>query len=229
MRVSHKIITYAILFAMKVYFIRHGESASNAQDIHQFRDVPLSERGQEQARKLAERFSDIDFDLLVSSTFTRAIETADIINAKHDKKILESPLFVETKRPSEILGKEYKSTEARAIHSALVAHRDDLDWRYSDEETFTELKERGTQALQFLIEHKAERIVVVSHGDIIRLLLSIMQHEEDISPKLFHRFRYFAPTQNTGVTVCHFGNLGRGDAQEKRWHLISWNDHAHLE
>jgi len=213
---------------MKVYFIRHGESASNAQDIHQFPNVPLSEKGQEQARKLAERFSNIDFDLLVSSTFRRARETADIVNTKHNKEILESPLFAETKRPSEILGKEYRSTEARAIHNALVSHRNDPDWRYSDEETFTELLERGLQALQFLVGHKAERIVVVSHGDIIRLLLSIMQHGEDISPELFHRFRYFAPTQNTGVTVCHFGNLVRGDTQEKRWYLISWNDHEHL-
>ena len=72
-------------------------------------------KGQEQAHKLAERFADIDFDLLVASTFGRARETAEIINTKHDKKIFESSLFVETNRPSELVGKKYKDPEASAL------------------------------------------------------------------------------------------------------------------
>ena len=208
---------------MNVYFIRHGESVLNKERVHQYDDTPLSGQGQEQARLLAERFANLDFDLLVTSTFTRARETAEIVNSKHNKKILESPLFAETKRPSEILGKKYDDPEARTIYEDYVlANRNKPDWRYSDEESFADLKLRARNALQFLIDHEAERIVVVTHGDILKLFLAFMQHGDDLTAELYHRFRHFAPTKNTGITICHHNDT-------KGWFLISFNDHAHLE
>ena len=43
--------------ASEILIIRHGESVSNAARVVQLPDVPLSEQGQEQARRLAEAAS----------------------------------------------------------------------------------------------------------------------------------------------------------------------------
>jgi len=214
---------------MKVYFIRHGEDVFTIQKIYQGPNSSLSEKGREQAHQVAERFANINFNLLVMSPFKRAKDTADIINERHNKKILESPLFAETKRPSEVIGKGFQDPETLAVYIEIEAHENDPHWRYSDEETFDEIRRRGIKALQFLVEHETDRIIVICHGNMLRVMMSIMQHGEDLSPELFYRFRNFAPTNNTGVTVCHYGNLRRGDTNKKGWTLISWNDHSHLE
>lgn len=65
----------------RVYIIRHGETNWNVKGKIQGGgfDIPLNENGKLQALKAAEYLKDVPFDLIASSSLSRAKETADII------------------------------------------------------------------------------------------------------------------------------------------------------
>jgi len=91
-----------------------------------------------------------------------------------------------------------------------------------------ELRDRGIRALGYLIKRNKEKILVITHGDILKMMVSIMQHGEKVDSSLFNAFRTFAPPNNTGFTVCYYGLPNQGGGATERWYLISWNDDAHL-
>lgn len=62
---------------MKVYVVRHGQSASNKSNVRNGQtDVPLTEQGYEDARKAGAKIKCVQFDRIFSSDLIRAIETA---------------------------------------------------------------------------------------------------------------------------------------------------------
>jgi len=66
----------------RIWLIRHAESTWNAAGRWQGQaDPPLSERGRQQARSLAEGLRDEGLELLVTSDLGRAAETAGIVGA----------------------------------------------------------------------------------------------------------------------------------------------------
>src|SRR6266404_6372240 len=59
--------------------LRHGESQWNLENrFTGWVDVPLTEKGREEARRAAERLRDIRFDKAYTSVLQRATETLDI-------------------------------------------------------------------------------------------------------------------------------------------------------
>jgi broad specificity phosphatase PhoE len=64
---------------MKIYFTTHATSKDNEAKISSgWKDVELSERGIQQARKLVEIFKDIKIDLICCSDLKRAVDTVKI-------------------------------------------------------------------------------------------------------------------------------------------------------
>ena len=64
---------------MKVFFVRHGQSIANLQKIYAGQsDVPLTEKGREEAAAIAPILASISFDRVYSSDLSRAIETQQI-------------------------------------------------------------------------------------------------------------------------------------------------------
>jgi len=66
---------------MRIYLIRHGETVSNASRTIQHPHTPLSERGQEQARRLAERMRGLPLAAVLTSDYARARATAEAVSA----------------------------------------------------------------------------------------------------------------------------------------------------
>src|SRR3954451_11247139 len=65
-----------------VYLARHGESDWNVERRWQgHADRPLTERGRQQARPLAERLAAVDLDAVYASDLRRAWETAEAVAA----------------------------------------------------------------------------------------------------------------------------------------------------
>lgn len=62
---------------MAIYLIRHGETAFNKARVVQHPEVPLSERGVAQARRLAERLADAGITRILCSDMARARMTAE--------------------------------------------------------------------------------------------------------------------------------------------------------
>ena len=205
---------------MKVYFIRHGESEANALNIHQGRDGKLSENGIRQAEILANRIAKLSIDFILSSSYKRAGQTANIINNTLQKEIKYSDLLIERRHPPEIVGKTPSDPKSIKIRKTIDENYGKEGWRFSNEEAFKDLKERAFAVLQSISELKKENIVVITHGAFLRLLLCTIIFGEDITPQIHKKFIEHVHNDNTGITLCEYTN--------NTWRLLTWNDLAHL-
>ncbi len=209
----------------KVYFVRHGESESNAGNLRGTHETPLTEKGREQAAFIAERIAKLPVDILVSSTMTRACDTAGYIAEKIAKDIQFSDLFVEARTALEIRGKPRDSEEAIRVTKLFFENFGKPDWRYSDEENFFDLKERAAKALEFLAARPEENIAVVTHGFFMRIVIAYAVFGEKLTATECQQFTRTFHMENTGLSI-----LGHDPAEDALWPwwLWVWNDHAHL-
>jgi broad specificity phosphatase PhoE len=81
---------------MKLIIVRHGETPDNINDISQGqRETVLTEKGREQAIKLAERLKDEKIDFIYSSDLKRTKQTLQEILKFHDSPVVYSNLLRE--------------------------------------------------------------------------------------------------------------------------------------
>ena len=75
---------------MKLYIVRHGETAWNKHHkVQGVADIPLAENGILLAEKTGEALKDVSFDLCITSPLIRARKTAELILEKKDARIRE--------------------------------------------------------------------------------------------------------------------------------------------
>lgn len=208
---------------MHVYFVRHGESEANLSMIRQGPDEPLSRIGVMQAKALAKRATRIPADVIFSSTYRRAEETAGYIQKALGKSATHTPLFRELTPPSELVGLPIHGEESARAHELKHLHEHEPDWHLSDEENFYDAKARAKEALQFLEELPFHSAIVVTHSQLMLHIAAAILLPETISPSAQRTFMQHMQISNTGISMCEF--LGT----EKGWRLVTWNDNAHLE
>lgn len=82
---------------MKLYAVRHGETTWNKEHLIQgHTDIPLDEKGIEQARETALALKDIRFDLIFVSPLKRAEQTLAEIRVYHPSTpVIEEPRLEE--------------------------------------------------------------------------------------------------------------------------------------
>ena len=74
---------------MDLYLVRHGESDIPVDSVQH--DYPLSALGQEQARRLGERFRGLTIDHLITTPYRRTQQTAAAIAATTGVQVIEEP------------------------------------------------------------------------------------------------------------------------------------------
>jgi broad specificity phosphatase PhoE len=205
---------------MNVYFIRHGETTANYNWIHQDAKTELSENGRKQAQFLANRLKKINLDLIVTSTYERTKDTANIIKNEINKPLISSDLFIEIKRPSEVEGLRYDDPKVVKIRNKIILNFHEPSFRHSDEESFYDLSDRSKKALTYLEELTEANILVVTHGDFIRCLLGQILLGNKFDSHDFLNIKEKFSLNNTAITLCEY--------KEGKWKLITWNDFAHL-
>ncbi|MBU1092426.1 histidine phosphatase family protein [Patescibacteria group bacterium] len=204
-----------------IYFVRHGESDDNYGSTYSGDEAVLSANGVRQAEFVASRLDKLPIEVILASPLNRARQTAEIINDVLRKPIEFTELLKEVKKPTDLIGKNLESDEAQKIISQYDLHKNEPDWKYSDEESFNERKNRLIQFVQQLISQERKNILVVSHGGVIRLIMAYMLFGKEMMPEETYRFMNFLRLDNTGVTVCHLWG-------KDSWSLANWNDLAHL-
>lgn len=205
-----------------IYFVRHGQSEGNALHVYQSGRIPLSELGHEQAQITAKRFSNITGDLLLSSPYTRAYETAEYISKTVNLPIEKSELFVERKRPSIQEEKSKELEELKAIDKAIADNWEISDYRHSDEENFNDLKQRAQKAFEFLETREEDNIVIVTHKNFLHCLVWYRLFGSHVTAKEAKVVTNNLVMSNTGIVWMQF------DEDKTDWNIITWNDHAHL-
>ena len=205
---------------MKLFLVRHGESVYNRIRVHQRPTTPLSSRGKKQARLVARELGKVKPSIILSSKYTRAMQTAQIIGRALGKKVVYTELLNERKFPSEIAGKRAGALTAK-IRRLEVKHIGDPSWHYSDDENEYELRSRALRALRFIKGTGKRSVLVVTHGVFLRTMLTTILLGKDARPEDYVRVRHMFESRNTGITEL--------EADEKgKWRLLTFNDYSHL-
>ncbi len=206
-----------------IYFIRHGETILNAKHIRQGPDGSLSEKGKEQAFKTAMRFPQKKGkpQIIITSPYERAKETADIISKELNLKIEYSELLIERRNPSEIIGHGGDEELVKRIIDKIDKsfHSDNL--RYSDEENFTDLKKRAKKLLYYCAKRREKRIMMVTHSIFLKMIASYILYGDNLNASMYNSLSHFNPVNNASITIC---SCQTHWFKKDEWKIIVWND-----
>ncbi len=211
---------------MNIYFVRHGSTNGNEAGEYQLPVVELSEKGVKQAQFMAKRFESIPVDVVFASSMTRAAQTARIIAERTGHTVTENPLFEEIKRPSVVRGRNREDAEVKSIMRIVKDTFADPHKRHSDEEDYFQLKQRAEEAMAFLSGRKEQNILVVTHGEFLKMVLALVIFGDKITPEAYDHIRRTFVPHNTGITLIQY-DLSFG-LHDSGWYVLGWNDHAHL-
>lgn len=148
--------------------IRHGQTDWNKAGKMQGQvDIPLNERGREQAHETGQKLKDegYAFDVLVSSPLSRAYETAQIVGSYLGLEVEKTyPNLVE-RAYGEAEGAQLTYAESRTVY-------EDFEGVESEREVFARTVK---VLLEIADEYPEQRVIAVAHGSVIRRALSAAQ------------------------------------------------------
>ncbi|MBP9836610.1 MAG: histidine phosphatase family protein [Candidatus Pacebacteria bacterium] len=205
----------------KIYIVRHGQTDTNELDIVSGENGVLSEKGKQQAQKLAERFLHVNFDHLLTSDYERAVETASFIAEVKGKTLVIEPLIRELGRPTEFLGKSRTSPEYLAFLNTFDENINDPNWHFSDEENFFDIFKR-VEELFVKLEALDGDMVIVSHARIIALMTLFVLMGKKLIPDVWKIGMKNMIVSNTGITTFAYNE------KNQHWQLQMFNDRAHF-
>jgi len=197
--------------------VRHGETAWNAGLKFQgHTDVPLSQRGIEQAGSLARRLNNRKFTAFYASDLTRAIETAEIVAVPHGMTVEPVPALREVNFGS-WEGLTFKEIKERFTELAQRWWDNPMDIPVPEGETLAELALRVNGAVRWIVEHHldGQEVVVVSHGGPIRTIIATVL---GMDLNYYWRLRL----DNACLNIIDFSSSDSGV-------LALFNDRSHLE
>ena len=132
---------------MILYVVRHGESVFNIEGRYGgFIDTPLTLKGLGQAKQLAKKLNDINFEIIITSSLMRARQTAEII-----KDVFNIPFVVSDEFKERNMGVYGGLTQEEIIEKYPVLWDRNCTCQWNDAptngETYQQFDERITKAL----------------------------------------------------------------------------------
>lgn len=157
-----------------IYLVRHGQNEDNANGIlNGHRDMPLTELGREQARKLAAsiRTQGLQFDVVYASPLSRALETARILadgaglpDPQIYDDLIERDFGDMTGRPA---------SNIKKLCAPDIIETDTVTYFLCPDgaETFPELLARAHRLCDDMTrQHPDQTMLLVCHGDIGKMI-----------------------------------------------------------
>ena len=198
----------------EIIFIRHGETEWNSQQRMQgHSNSDLSSVGQAQIQALGQWMKNVPFDHIYSSDSLRAKQTAEAITqfSGHELKI---DLRLREKNLGVFEG--LTSEEARKLHPEVFSLFKTAGSKYviDEGESTQQLQDRALEIVdEIRIKHPEERVLLVTHGGFIRV---VMKHSLGLSLETPTRFLI----RNTGVFRLVW---------EDKWIVSQMGGVSHLE
>ena len=188
----------------QLILVRHGETLHNVAGIAQgWNDSALSDKGNEQVRKLAERIAEMQPTALYSSPLGRAMSTAEAIAEA-------TGLAIQTNEDLREMG--YGAWEGRSFLDVRSEYRSIYEQWIADPEcpcpngeSHADVRRRVERALAGI---NSDRPVLVTHGTAIRIAVTALLNLPVMAS------RHFAQ-DNAALNVFVW--------RQDRWVLKVWN------
>lgn len=157
---------------LRLYLIRHGEIETAAiGKLIGRTDVGLSERGIEQASRIAERLSSVRFDAIYSSDLLRARQTAEIISERCQVSVQPFAAWREIDMGS-WEGRTISALNDEAPEKVSSLFIDPASFTYPSGESFAAFAARVQGALdQLLMTHSSGEVALIAHGGVSRAII----------------------------------------------------------
>lgn len=212
--------------AAELFLIRHGDAIPGPEEIIPsgiYDDLPLSQRGREQANALAERLKNLSFDAAYSSPLRRCQETAApliehtglSLNIAEDIKeiTLGDVVPIPTVKEGDDLEVLSKALQARQVDIVRIAggtgHWDDVP----GSEPSKAFRKRVVDAIdEIASKHIGLRVLIFAHGGVINAYAA---------ETLGLDKEFFFPCANTSITLI------RASGAKRVVYML--NDVAHLK
>ncbi|XP_057469119.1 phosphoglycerate mutase-like protein 4 isoform X1 [Actinidia eriantha] len=199
----------------EVVVVRHGETAWNVEGrVQGHLDVELNDVGRQQAAAVADRLSkETAVSAVYSSDLKRALETAQIIARKCGvSEVIQEPNLRERHlgdlqgsvfhEAAKLMPNAYQASQSARTDQEIPGGGESLD----------QLFNRCTSSLQRIgLKHIGERVIVVTHGGVIRALHKRAAPTERLQGKVL----------NASVNIFHLSSLDK-------WIIKKWGDINHL-
>lgn len=159
---------------LHLLLVRHGETEFNAQRRYQGQmDVPLSDLGMHQAKRVAKRLADHKIDAIYASNLGRAMETARPIAEGCGLKVTPEPRLREL-RFGVLEGLTFDEAQEQ-YPDMVAAWLDDFNRPPDGAETIDAFHARCTSFLEDLkLKHDEQAVLLVAHGGSLSELLRVV-------------------------------------------------------
>ncbi len=155
----------------RIIAIRHGETAWNVDTrIQGHLDIPLSEVGRRQARRLGEALKDEPIQAIYASDLTRAWETAQYVARACGIEVTKEEGLRE-RGFGDFEGKTFAEIEVLLPEQSQRWRKRDPEFAPAGGESLLALRGRVVQAAERLAaQHPGELIAMVGHGGVMDVL-----------------------------------------------------------
>lgn len=162
------------VFFVKIYIIRHGETALNAKGVMQGRiDEPLNQNGRELAELTGKAMKGMRFDRCISSSLDRAQETAGIILRESGNDI---PIEIDDR----IIEIDFGDIEGKALtemgEAGYLFYMDPLKFKgFPNGESVQDVCKRTQEFIKELIAGDDGKTYLIStHGCAMRAMVNFL-------------------------------------------------------
>lgn len=149
---------------MKIYVARHGQTQWNAENrVCGRTDLPLTEKGVEQARELAQKAQTLELDMIISSPMLRARTMSGIVSdicgipAVVDKRLIEQDYGI------------FEGVDRK--DPGFLNNKRQFAYRYPGGESMMQVAHRVYSLLEDVRrEYAGKNVLLVCHGGVCRVI-----------------------------------------------------------
>ena len=161
-----------------IIFLRHAQAKNNVERILAGRKegFPLTQTGLQQAEKIAKFLKPLEISAIYSSPIERAISTAKLaarnlnLEVKTDSRLTEIEMGM-------FSGMFYEDMFAKYGNVFLKFYQDNPIIEENGVEPFSNVKKRVLDIVNYCSkEHKEENVLLVTHMDPIKAMISTILH-----------------------------------------------------
>ncbi len=182
---------------LELLIVRHGQTDWNMEHrVMGDKPIPINTIGKAQARSLAKGLKDIQIDAVYTSPVTRAIQTSQpILKGRDSISLYEEPGFAEIGY-GDWVGRAFSE-----IPELPVYFKNPTSVPIPNGENLGEVQKRALTAIENIrAKHADQRILAISHADVIKLILI---HYLGLPMDEMQKFRI----DNGSLTILHFDDI----------------------
>jgi len=198
---------------VELVLVRHGETEYNRADVFRGRiDLPLNERGKNQAQAAADYLSEKGFEAFYSSPLQRSMETAATIAEPHRGEVSPLEYFIDVDY-GHWSGKNIEEIRSAWPREFAIWADDPERAVFPGGEAVREVRERLYEGLEWLAREHEGTVLLVGHKLINRITLCLVLG---------------LPTSGIWRVEQSNGAINFISRGERGWVLHRLNDTSHL-